>query len=308
MSLLTGSAPATQEDLETLINEGAEENIHLEFKASGALKKTDGSKKELAKDISSIANSDGGTIIYGISEENNKASSLSFIDGSVFTKEFIELVIQDNIQRRIEGLIIEPVRIDGKMAQSVYVIRVPRSKDAPHMVGGKFYKRQNFQAVQMEEYEIRDSYNRTEKNKLICLSPIITRMFGHGKLTFFDGSIRFDVHNESTAIEKVYKIEIQIPQLLMAPSMHLNKLSDNLMRIENRYVVYSIPGNSPIFQDEILTIALMEFRVNKQSFEVAGSLPIKYKLYFSSGMEEHSFMLVDWLYFNDVHLQQTDFL
>lgn len=49
-----------------LINNGIEENLHLEYKSSSSLERTEGKKKEISKDISAFANSDGGTIIYGI--------------------------------------------------------------------------------------------------------------------------------------------------------------------------------------------------------------------------------------------------
>ena len=55
-----------QKFFETLISNGIEENIHLDYK------KQIGSNAEIAKDFSSFANSDGGNIIYGIEEKNNK--------------------------------------------------------------------------------------------------------------------------------------------------------------------------------------------------------------------------------------------
>ncbi len=166
----------TFEDIQALIDNGAEESVHLDFKAAGSLDKADKKKHEIAKDVSAFANSDGGIIVYGIDEVNNKASSLSFVDGNEYTKEWLEQVIQDNIQRHIEDLGIYPIRKDGDIEYTIYVVKIPRSCNTPHMSADKcYYKRNNFRSVIMEEYEVRDLFNRENTPKLrICgymLSP-----------------------------------------------------------------------------------------------------------------------------------------
>lgn len=121
----------TESDILDLINTQAEESVHLDFKASGALEKTDEKRTELAKDVSAFANSDGGIIIYGISENNHVASSLSFVDGNIYTKEWIERIINNGIQKRIHGIEIFPIRFDGDINKTVYVIRIPVVQTLP---------------------------------------------------------------------------------------------------------------------------------------------------------------------------------
>jgi len=152
----------TEEDLRELISSQAEESIHLDFKAAGALDKTNEKRAEIAKDVSAFANSDGGIIVYGITEENHVASDFSFIDGNEYTKEWLERVINDGIQRRILGIQISPIRVNGDIKQTVYVVKIPRSANAPHMCVKRhiYYRRYNFESVPMEDYEIRDLYNR----------------------------------------------------------------------------------------------------------------------------------------------------
>src|SRR6218665_863407 len=89
------------DDLQSLIDNQIEESIHLDFKAGEALSKEPAKKKELSKDIASFANSDGGIIIYGLSEKNHVADSFSFIEGNIFTKEWLEQIINTTINRRI---------------------------------------------------------------------------------------------------------------------------------------------------------------------------------------------------------------
>src|SRR3989339_2090926 len=98
----------TVSDIQKLIDNQIEESIHLEYKQSDAFGKTDGKKKEISKDVSSFANSDGGIIIYGIREFNDKDKNhlpekIDPIDRLVFSKEWIENIITGNISPKIEN-------------------------------------------------------------------------------------------------------------------------------------------------------------------------------------------------------------
>ena len=142
----------TINDILLLIEKEAEESIHLDFKESNGLDKSDGKKKDISKDVTSFANSDGGIIIYGIKELNHKAHSLSYIDVKIFTKEWLEQSINSTIQRRISDIVIFPIRHDNKIDQTIYIVKIPKSLDAPHLSKDKrFYKRFNFESVPMEE-------------------------------------------------------------------------------------------------------------------------------------------------------------
>ena len=67
----------TQADIQSLIDNNVEESIHLDFKAAAALDKSEKKKDEIAKDVSSFANSDGGVIVYGISEKDLQKNGLN---------------------------------------------------------------------------------------------------------------------------------------------------------------------------------------------------------------------------------------
>ena len=57
--------------LQQYINDEIEESLTLDYKAADSLDKADKKKTEITKDVSAMANSAGGIIIYGISEHKD---------------------------------------------------------------------------------------------------------------------------------------------------------------------------------------------------------------------------------------------
>lgn len=204
----------TISDIQSLIDNAAEESIHLEFKSAPALSKADSVRGEISKDVAAFANSDGGIIVYGVSEDNShKATSLSFIDGTVYTKEWLEQTIQSNIQRAIDELKILPVRADSDPLKTIYIVKIPASLDAPHMSRDKrYYKRYNFKSVQMEEYEVRNSYGR-KKNSLMAIASsriALGKIDAHSDID--RNSIALDVTvvvaNDGDLVEKDFNLNV----------------------------------------------------------------------------------------------------
>ncbi|MPT35901.1 MAG: ATP-binding protein [Flavobacterium sp.] len=156
----------TEHELLRIINDSIEESLHLDYKSSGSLIKNDNKKRELAKDVSSFANSDGGHIIYGIKEFdslNNKhlPEKIDPIDRRVISKEWLEQVIVSNIFPKIQGLMIYPISLTSGINDVVYVVQIPKSNTAHQASDRRYYKRYNFESVAMEDYEIKDIINRS---------------------------------------------------------------------------------------------------------------------------------------------------
>ncbi len=149
----------TKTDLLRLVAEGIPESLTLDYKASPALSKDSKARDELCKDVSALANSAGGQIIYGIEEKDQKPVRVDE-GNSIITREWIEQVIDSNVQPRMLGLVISPIQLEKGYG---YVITVPQStsRGAHQAPDKKYYKRQNFQSVAMEDYEIRDILRRT---------------------------------------------------------------------------------------------------------------------------------------------------
>lgn len=154
--------------IQQYIDDGIEESRILEYKSADALDGTPNKKKEIAKDVSAMANSAGGIIIYGVQEHQEKdkrhlPEKIDPIDRTQFSKERLEQIITDNIQPRIEGVTIHPVSIDTEPNRVIYVIEVPQSTTAHQITAEKdyrYYRRLDFSAVPMADYEIRDVMKR----------------------------------------------------------------------------------------------------------------------------------------------------
>jgi len=150
------------EYLNSLIENKVEESLNLEYKSSGSLDKQNNKTTEISKDVSSLANSDGGIIIYGMAEDDNNhlPKEISPINRKQFSNEWLEQIVHDKIRPRLSNFKIHPIDIDE--ANVVYVIEVKKSNTAHQAADKRYYKRFNFQSTAMYDYEIRDILNRAK--------------------------------------------------------------------------------------------------------------------------------------------------
>lgn len=147
---------------------GVEESLALDYKAAAALDRSNSKTPiELTKDVSAFANSTGGILICGVGEDpanKHLPGKLDPILRSAVSKEWLESIIL-NIQPRIDGLEILPISIDTEHV--LYVIEVPKSTTAHQARDHKYYRRWNFSAQPMEDYEIRDVMNRAKHPRIV---------------------------------------------------------------------------------------------------------------------------------------------
>jgi len=202
------------EYLKILIENRIEESLRLDYKAAGALGKQNDKTSEISKDVSAMANSDGGILIYGIKEDENKRhlpGEIQAIKRDEFSKEWFEQVIQDKIQPRLNGVQIFPIPIE--MDGVVYVVDIPKSTTAHQADDKKYYKRFNFRSTAMHDYEIRDIFNR-EKNPQIDL-----------EFSYLHGSNAINViaFNRGNVYAKYVNVKIRLPNNIVSP-LNRNKI------------------------------------------------------------------------------------
>ncbi len=156
-----------QARLQQYCDNAVEENSTLEYKAAASLGTNNDKKKEITKDISALANSAGGTIIYGIREyqtpgKEHLPEALDGIDRRQFSKEWLDQVI-NNIQPHLKDFLVHPVSLATPPDHVAYVVEVPQSTTAHQATDFRYYKRSNVTVNAMEDYEIRDVMNRASK-------------------------------------------------------------------------------------------------------------------------------------------------
>lgn len=279
----------TKAHIDYLIKSGAEESVHIEYKHGAALDASDSKKREISKDVSSMANSDGGIIVYGVAEEDHIPKEYAFVDGSQYSKEWLEQVINSKIKRRIPELAIDVIRVGNKINQSIYVVKIPRSPEAPHMAtDGRYYKRYNFESSLMEEFEVRDLFNRNAETKLRLLpcefNSKVLREAKTNAIKQVNLQIILDVQNVSRNIEQLYKTILRIPRSVYISNKENEFLKKHFRKFQPDYALLNIPSSTPLFPKEVNTLANFELIIKKEHLKELEVFPMKVKFYYSNGV------------------------
>jgi hypothetical protein len=149
----------TNEDIKAFLTRKIEENLNLDYEAIQAYYDFD----KLSKDVSAFANSEGGLLILGISQDEIKKGKVVVKvlpkeltwGEEILSKETLEDNLVGKIQPRIDGIKIQPVREGNGSMRVIFLIDIPQSKSRPHMASDKrYYKRLNFRKTPMEHFEI----------------------------------------------------------------------------------------------------------------------------------------------------------
>lgn len=128
--------PQTEAELQRYVTERIQESERLEFKRELP---ASGKNEDIAKDVSSLANTDGGLIVYGVDAKSGVPEQLTpmAVAGTV---ERISLVARSSIDEPIQiaGIVTIPAASPG---MGFVVVPVSRSPRAPHFVRGAAWGR-----------------------------------------------------------------------------------------------------------------------------------------------------------------------
>lgn len=223
--------PKNLEDINRLISDKIEENRNLEYKGADALN----DKKEIAKDVSAMANSDGGVIVYGIKEfddkkKNHLPEKITPINRKDFSKERLEDIILGNVSPKLESLKIIPISIND--TEVVYVAEVQQSNTAhQNTIDKKYYKRDNFKNEPMLDYQIRDIMNRN-KNPIVNLDfefsiELDEYTFNDGVKSLEDAvKLRIYLVNNGKVMAKYINYYVKIPYDIIKSEDFEDKLEE----------------------------------------------------------------------------------
>lgn len=155
-------------DIEYLVNNRKQqEGYNLDYKKS--IGNPDKAKNELAKDISSFANSGGGFLIIGI-DDNLEILGVDKIVNSKSIDEWINQVVSSNIEPNVFYLDPKLVKIP-ESEKVIVVIEIPESTKKPHIVKElyNYFIRINDSSKKANHSQVRDMFefsrNRTNEFK-----------------------------------------------------------------------------------------------------------------------------------------------
>ncbi|HEY5724284.1 MAG TPA: ATP-binding protein [Allosphingosinicella sp.] len=205
----------TLDDLRSLCDSNVAEGLQLEFKLKENadfpdLGKLD--KRAIAEAVSSFANSDGGTLVYGIGTERRGGADVAvklvpIAEIDRFLSNF-KLVCSLNISPELSSVAIWVIYSDSTQTAGFLVCRVERSDSRPHMstaAGVHSYFRRSFDgSALMTPSEIKDQILAVRE---ALLQPTISAA---GSVAFTDldetlilrASFRFGLSNAGTRICK----------------------------------------------------------------------------------------------------------
>lgn len=151
-----------QEDVQALIDNKERESSILEYKQE--ISGTDHEKKEISKDVSAMANAEGGYLVIGVKEVSGQASVIIGTPktiGKQPVEVWIENVLITNVRPKI-AIMPKVITLPSIPDRVLVVIHIPQSPKRPHMVitegRNAYYTRHNYQATYADEHEVRSMF------------------------------------------------------------------------------------------------------------------------------------------------------
>lgn len=175
----------TLSDFQSLIEKKVREDHHLDYKEN-AYRGNSQDIREMLRDITALANSDGGYLIMGIREDKqSRASELTPIEDPYEKSQAMRQVCLDCVQDRIQGLEIDVFETGDN--QGLIVVHVPPSDYRPHMMirdhHTDLFKRYGTDKRPMTISEIREQILNNPRFQRLIELEMITRGYTRPKET-----------------------------------------------------------------------------------------------------------------------------
>ena len=128
-----GISHISTEDLRSLEDESAVENVRLEFK------RNDPDKDEWLKKLTSFANTYGGYVVIGAEadSQSGRVSGLPGIDPESGFKQRIVQWCWDGVSPPIDPFVFDPIPTPADASKVCYVVQVDESLEGPHFINSR---------------------------------------------------------------------------------------------------------------------------------------------------------------------------
>lgn len=165
-------APLSYSMIQQAVDEQVIERPDLDWKRELPQGNGDETRDEFAKDVAAMANSGGGTIVYGVEEDRRTSAAKTIVAISSWDdnrQRTLRTWAFNSIHPSVRGLEFTSLETNGT---KVIVLNVQPSADAPHLIvknGGTFRapRREGTATVYMSEREIESHYRlRFEDRRL----------------------------------------------------------------------------------------------------------------------------------------------
>lgn len=164
--LRRGLQEITEADLIGLVTNGVAEARTLEYKRDlpGG---SDAAVKEFLADVTSLANAQGGDLIFGIDEKNGVASEVLGL--AIEDPDAQELRLQNTLRDGVEPRLptVHTHWVSLATGSRALILRVPSSLSAPHRIrfknNGRFYNRNSRGKYEMDTHELRIAFTSAEQ-------------------------------------------------------------------------------------------------------------------------------------------------
>lgn len=159
----------TFNDIQILVDAGVMENRQLDYKRELPRNLGGDNKREFCKDVAAFANSEGGTLIYGINETESGQPDIVGIeiqDVDTLTQQ-LNQIIRANIEPTLYDFALKVIPINGEN-NYLLLVDIAKSWSGPHAVKVnqstyRFFTRVNTDNVGLDIPGIRNSFLANEE-------------------------------------------------------------------------------------------------------------------------------------------------
>jgi hypothetical protein len=157
-------AEIDESDLQMLVDNNVREGREVEYKEALTIT-TPAQQQEFLNDVSSFANTSGGTLIYGIKENNQDAGTpveVCGLKGENPGGKIVHMVniINTGLDPQLQGVSIFPVALPSHEGRVAIALSIPKSYASPHMVksSGRFYSRNSAGKFPLDVTQLRTAF------------------------------------------------------------------------------------------------------------------------------------------------------